>query len=60
MAKGKKTMNRAGHPVKAGRKRSPNMISYRDSDGKRHWKVASQAESNSARGASGQTNHSSK
>jgi hypothetical protein len=41
MAAKKGTSKRSGHPVKAGRKRAPNMTSYRDSSGKRHWKVSS-------------------
>lgn len=44
MAKSKKGSNkRSAHPVKAGRKRAPNLVSYRDSDGKRHWRVGSSA-----------------
>ena len=41
MAKTKKNAGkRIAQYVKAGRKRPPSMASYRDSDGKRHWKAA--------------------
>lgn len=42
MAKSKKgSSKRSIHPVKAGRGRAPNLESYRDSAGKRHWRVTS-------------------
>lgn len=40
MAKKKGSNGRTAKYTKAGPKRPPNMVSYRDSAGKRHWKVA--------------------
>jgi hypothetical protein len=41
MAKKKGSSKRTAYPIKAGRKRAPNMTSYRDAEGKRHWQVSS-------------------
>lgn len=44
MAKSKKgSAKSSAHPVKAGRNRAPNLVSYRDRDGKRHWRISSSA-----------------
>lgn len=41
MAKSKKgSHGRVAKYVKAGPKRAPKMVSYRDRDGKRHWQPA--------------------
>jgi hypothetical protein len=34
------TRARLGLPAKAGRRKAPAMESYRDTDGKRHWRAA--------------------
>lgn len=36
----KKTVARTAKYVKAGSKRAPSLVSYRDEKGKRHWRPA--------------------